>query len=340
MMGWGLRLRQRFQNAVKRARQRLGWHVLAFAVILLCAALIVLELVPSRTFVRTTFTATIETQEVRFRLGEQQAALTGISGNRILARELVPSPGEAEVVPFDLGDPSEPTHSSANGDLELLAQATDAYLEIDRLWLPPHTAVKIASGGEGSTLALEFIETGADDPIDVRFVWRGAIASSQDAAPTLVGSRIWQADKPSLTIDEARIRGLVPVPIHITNIAFDRVLSGDEYQSPVSAVISGELQFDIAGFPGRPHTIREGETLSFDGLKAQMLNLSQSDKGFRFLLIGSADAVSLGFLTNHRDVQPSMLNAILARESLTILASALFAMLLALMGAINFGGKK
>lgn len=336
-----LHLRQRLRDAALRARRRLGWHVLALIVVLLCVTLIVLELVPARTLVRTTFTAAIETQEVRLRLGERQATLTGISGSRILARELDPADDGAEAGLFDLSDPSSQALSSADGDLELTAEAADSYLELDRLWLPPRAAVKITSGGRDSTLGIAFMEPRDGGRIDARLVWRGAIGSSaKDDGASSVGSRIWQASKPSLAIDGARISGLIPTPIPLSAVAFDRVVSGDEYQSPASAVIRGDLQFDIAGFPGRPLSIREGETLSFEGLDAQMLNLSLSDRGLRFLLIGSADSVSLGFLANHRDVQPSMLDAILARESLTILASALFAMLLALMGAINFGGRK
>lgn len=338
---WRLHLRPRLRNAASQVRRRLGWHVLALIVVLLCVTLIVLELVPARTFVRTTFTAMIETQEVRLRLGERQATLTGISGSRILARELDTADDGAEAALFDLSDPSSQAVSSADGDLELSAGAPGSYLELDRLWLPPRAAVKVVSGGRDSTLSIEFIEPGDSDRIDARLVWRGGIGSPmEDDVATSVGSRIWQAGKPSLTIDGARISGLIPTPVPLSAVAFDRVVSGDQYQNPASAVIGGDLQFDIAGFPGRPLSIREGETLSFGGLDAQMLNLSLSDRGLRFLLIGSADSVSLGFLTNHRDVQPSMLDAILARESLTILASALFAMLLALMGAINFGGRK
>lgn len=337
---WRLHLRAYFQNAVSWIRQRLGWHVLALIVVVLCVTLIVLELIPARTFVRTTFTATIYTQEMRLRLGERQATLTGVSGSRILARELDPAGGKADTGVFDLTDRSSQSLSAAS-DLELIADAPGSYLELDRLWLPPRAAVKISGSGEDSALAIEFIEPGDAGKVDARFVWRGGVRTSDgNDMASGVGARIWEASQPSLTIDKARINGLIPTPAVLSAVAFDRVVSGDGYQSPASAIIGGELQFDIAGFPGRPLTIREGEMLSFGALDAQMLNLSLSDRGLRFLLIGSADTVSLGFLANDRDVQPSMLDAILARQSLTILGSALFAMLLGVMSAINFGVRK
>lgn len=338
---WRSHLRSRLRSLALLVRERAGWHLIAVLIVLLCAMVIVLELIPSRSFFRTTFIATIETQEARLRLDDRQAALMGVSGRRILARELSPVGDDTETDIFDLADSGASSLSSASGDLELVAKDAAAYLELDRLWLPPKSAVKFSSGGEGASLAVEFIEPGDAQQIDARLVWRGSVGSSDEDRPEgAVGTRTWRANKPSISVDEARIRGLAPLPIDLSAIALDRVLSVDEYQSPVSAILGGDLQFDIGGYPGKPLPIREGEFLSFDNLEAQAINLALSEKGLRFLLIGEADAISLGFAASRRDVQPSMLDAILARQSLTILASALFAMFLALMGAINFGGRK
>lgn len=338
---WRCRLRRFLQMMLLLIEKRTGWHVIGLFIILLCGAVIVLELLPSRSFVKTTFIATIDTQEMRLRLDDRQAALVGISGRRIFARELLPAESETETGIFDLTDPSAVALASASSDLELVAEGRDSHLELDRLWIPPHAAVKLTSSGEGTALVVEFIEPGDADQIEARLVWRGSVGSSSGGEMEgEVGSRIWRANKPSINVDEAKISGLIPTPIHISAIALDRVLSVDEYQTPVSAILGGDLQFDIGGYPGKPLPIREGEFLSFVKVDAQAINLDLSGNGIRFLLIGEADAVTLGFLSNHRDVQPSMLDAILARQSLTIIASALFAMLLALMGGKNFGGRK
>jgi len=301
-----------------------------------------LERIPAHYFVNSTFTATIVTQEVRFRLGDRQASLHGVAASRILARELQVGDNNSDVELFDLSNPTAIPTSTPLGDLEIKTiNNQETSLELDRLWLPAHSAVKIASNGENATMKIEFIDPVDNGKIDSRLVWRGDVTLSDGSqAATGIGSRIWQAIKPSLTIDEARINGLIPTPVDISAIEFDRIVSGDQYQSHASAIIIGDIQFNMGGFPGRQVSIREGEMLSFRDLDAQIVNFSLEEKGLRFFLIGSADKANLGFSNRLRDIQPSLLDFIRAWESLTIILSALFTLFLAVLGGMSNGDKK
>jgi len=293
-----------------------------------------MEAVPARYFVNTSFVATIVTQQVRFRLDGRSASLRGISASRILARELHNDPEAVTIPTFDLGDLVEESSLTMPSDLELTINDSDASLELDRLWFPENAAVKITSNGEKATMEIEFIEPSDTGKVESRLVWRGDVTLSDGTqSATGIGSRIWRAEKPSLTIDKAQINGLIPTPIRVSAIEFDRVVSGDQYQSHASAILAGDIQFDIGGYPGRQMAIREGEMLSLRGLDAQIVNFSLAEKGLRFLLIGTADVANLGFSDRRRNIQPSLFDAIRAWESLTIIISALFTLLLALIGA-------
>ena len=64
-----------------------------------------------------------------------------------------------------------------------------------------------------------------------------------------------------------------------------------------------------------------------------------TENGLRFVLIGDAESIQVGFLNNTRNIQPSLLDFLRSIDSLGIIISSLFAFFLAALGALRMGKK-
>lgn len=310
------------------------------AVIVFSASIFVLEITPSRQFLPTTFIATIEAQSVSVRVGNRGAIIEGISGTRISGHDQsTPAIAAGEIADLtNLGSALEDTKSNS---FSYSSASSETHLELDELVIPPGRAVEFASSGDGRFLSIQSIHEDGTAPFEVILVWKGPIGSvgADVAGDPLLGSQRWVNQNPLIEFESAEIDGLIYTPIAVTGLSLERLRASGRDQITTSSVLAGEVQFDVLGYRGESTMLRPGEFFRFSGLAAQLTNLALTENGLRFVLIGSAESIEVGFLSKLRNIQPSLLDFLRSIDSLGIIISSLFAFFLAALGALRMGKK-
>lgn len=330
-------------------RSRL-WHVVSWlnlrkitffalmAVVVFSAGIFVLELTPSRQLLNTTFIASIETQNVSMRVGLGSATIAGISGTSISGHDQsIQAIGTEEITDLtQLGSTPKETNSNS---FSYSSASSETHLELDELVIPPNRAIEFASSGIRRFLSVQAIIEDGTTPFEVIVVWKGPIVSEAADATTgaLLGSERWLNQSPLIEFEGVEIDGLVYSPIAVTGLSLETLRASGRDQITASSVLSGEVQFDILGYRSKSTTLRPGEFFRFSGLSAQLTNLTLTENGLRFVLIGNAESIKLGFLNNLRNIHPSLLDFLRSIDSLGIVVSSLFAFFLAAIGALSLG---
>lgn len=338
-------LRLLFRKSFRRFKFALTWRVYALIVFaalsIFSISVIALELLPSHWLVRTTFVATLETQNLTFRNGKQSSSISGVSGASITLRET-----SAYFTGQLLGDSDLNQLLDAQGAKESSSKTfskalQDSHLEVDNFLIPALRAVEISSSGRNRFISLQIVDEEQSAVSETTVVWNGSITSNSAALSQGIGSDRWEARAPLIEIETPEIAGLIYSPVPVTALSTERLRLSGSNQIATSSLLQGEIQFYLnfpfGSYPTEPVTLRSGEFTQFNALDAQLTNLELTETGIRFLLVGKADVIKVGFLNNRRNITPSMLDGLRSIESLAIIASSIFALLLALLSATSLG---
>ena len=321
-------------------RDRLGWRAYMLFVLLLMVAfsalIIALELIPSHRVVDTTFVATLETQDLSLRLGSSSLVISDIASDGIELGERGVLQGDETLMPFDLTQLPAEEVAADNGSRTFRKLSEAAHLELDTLLIPAGGVVEISTSGQGSSLELQVIDAGGT-PSEATIVWSGEVEGSAPGPGfgDRVGSERWSAAAPFIQLAAPRTDGPISVPLSVVGLSTERIVLRGADPVATSALIAGELQFYFRSQPSQPIALRNGEFTRFSGLDAQITNLELSDRGLRFVLVGHADAIHIGYQSNLRDVTPSLLEGFLSSRSLVIIVTSGFTFLLALLSAVG-----
>lgn len=302
------------------------------------ASVVVLELLPSHWLVNTTFVATLETQSLTFRTGALNADISGISGSRISLHAKDSASSQTSQGLYDLTR-LEKEDSDASSSKVFSKQTESTHLELDSFLIPSGSAVEILTFGTDKYVSLQIIEEDRNAVSEVAIVWNGIITSEPQAAHSApgAGSERWQASAPLIEIENPHVEGLIYSPVTVHALSTERLrLSGSD-QIATSSLLQGEIQFYVGNYPSNSIALRTGEFTQFSGLNAQLANFELTENGIRFILVGKADSVQIGFLKNRREIIPSLLDGIRSIDSLVIILSSLFALLLAGLSALSLG---
>ncbi|SNZ07456.1 hypothetical protein [Cohaesibacter gelatinilyticus] len=338
-------LRLFLRRSYRRFKIALTWRVYAVIIFvslsLFCASVIALELLPSHWLINTTFVATLETQNLTFRNGKQNSSISGISGSSIALREInAYSPDQA----LEVGDLTQLTdvQGTESPRSKVFSKASeDSHLELDSFLIPAELAMEISTSGQNKYISLQIVGDDQSVASETTIVWYGDITLDSVPISKDIGSDRWKAISPLIEIQKPEIDGLIYSPIPVTALSTERLRLSGSNQIATSSLLEGEIQFYLnfpfGSYPTEPTTLRSGEFTQFNDLEAQITNLELTETGIRFLLVGKANAVKTGFLNNRRNITPSMLDGFRSIESLVIIMSSLFALLLAVLSAISLG---
>lgn len=308
--------------------------------LLFSVGVVLLELSSSRlakSILPTTFVATLETQNLSFRTNSRSAQIPGISGTQISVRDQVGQSVGDNAASLDLSTLLETESTSSPTENTYVAAGPDAYLELDRFLVPAGRAVEISAYGNDKSLSLTLIEENDKAPGEVTIVWKGNILAgdSAGAAEGHLGSKRWSSEAPLVDIEGARIDRQIRVPISVSGVSTERLQLHGYDQIATSSLLSGDIQFYFGHYPSNKVELRPGEFSKFSILDAQMTNLTLTDNGLKFVLVGEAHSVKVGFFENLREIRPSLLDGLRSVESLNIIVSAIFGIFLAGLGIIS-----
>ncbi|MEW4459331.1 hypothetical protein AB1K42_14660 [Roseibium algicola] len=311
------------------------------ALSLFSISVIALELLPSHWLVRTTFVATLETQNLTFRNGQQSSSISGISGTSIALREASEYSTDQSLDASDLTQMLDTQGDQKSNSKTFSRASQDSHLELDSFLIPARRAVELSSSGRNKFVSLQIVDEERGAASQTTVVWNGSVTSNSAPISERIGSDRWEAHAPLIEIETPEIAGVIYSPVPVTALSTERLRLSGSNQIATSSLLQGEIQFYLdfpfGSYPTEPVILRNGEFTQFDGLDAQLTNLELTETGLRFLLVGKADGIRAGFLNNRRNITPSMLDGLRSIESLVIIASSVFALLLALLSAISLG---
>jgi hypothetical protein len=316
------------------------WHLALFSLFLsaFSAGVIVLELLPSRTLFKTTFVATLETQAVTVRIGQNGAVIPGIAGSRISILGADTSSDANQHQQIDLMQFQEPQPDGMNGPIQFSTRSDNAYLEIDKLVIPSGQLLELVAAGTGKHFSL-IVSGGGSNPAEAgaTIVWNGSVAMEPagEGQMPIVGLRQWRGKLPTIEIDTAEFSSPIYSPSWVSSFTSTRIKPLRNDLIPASTLLRGEVQFFFGRDPGERIALGAGEFLEFSDLEGLLTNLNLTESGLGMVLVGEADAVSTGYLANLRNVTPSALAGIRAKPSLMLMLSAFFTLSLALVSSIS-----
>ena len=337
-------LRVLFRKLFRKLNFTLTWRHTAllavFTILSFSASVIVLELLPSRWPLKPTFVATLETQNLTLRNGQHNSNIAGISGSQISLRDVHSHSSESSVLSNDLTQLSQPKGNDESVARVFTKASEGAYLELDSFLIPARQAVELSSSGQKNFMSLQIVEDEDNIRSEVSLVWNGEISDGTSPISARVGSERWEANVPLVEIENAEIDGLIYSPITVTALSTERLrLSGSD-QIATSSLLSGEIQIYVGSYPRDSISLSAGEFTKFTDLDAQLTNLELTDSGLKFVLVGEASAINVGFLNNLRDITPSLLDGLMSIPSLQIILSAFFTLIAAGVSAINLSQKE
>lgn len=308
-----------------RTRFRSMVFIFALLALLVSGLVITFELISSKFLFTTTFTASLETQKLSIRVGTLNAIISDISGRKISLHQLdnaINSSDDDSLFDFTLETTTE------NG-----------YIELDVLLVPSGRAFDLTSNGKGQELVIEVDEELGKKPLETRIVWSDLseedLALDNHQSLRQLGANTWSINAIKLRVEGAQMAKPQSNPIHLKNVLFENNFVNSNGPISTSAIISGHMEFYVAGNSIASFDLREGEFLRFADMNAQLTNMRLTERGVAFIIVGEADAVELGFLNSLRDVHPRLLSAILANQSINIIGSAVFGLLLAMLGIVG-----
>lgn len=320
---------------LRRSLKTLTWRT--YALVLFSAAVIALELLPSHTLLKTTFVATLETQNLAFRTGQQNSIISGISGSRIILRERAVNSDTLSLEISDLTQLSDTEVSQKTASRTFSKISENSHLELDSFLLPAQRAIEISTSGRKKFISMQVIDDGQSVPSETIIVWNGNVRLDSDKMSTNIGDDRWEALSPLIEIETPEIEGLIYDPLLVTALSTERLRLSGTKQIATSSLLQGEIQFYVWNYPSNLSRLQAGEFTQFSDLDAQLTNLELTENGLKFVLVGQAEVIKTGFLNNRRDITPSLLDGLRSIESLVIIISSLFAILLAVISAISLG---
>ncbi|QUS59154.1 hypothetical protein [Pseudovibrio brasiliensis] len=331
------------RNFFARFDITLTWRGLAvigaFCLIIFSFCVIALELLPSSFFAKTTFVATLEAQNLSLRVGETNAVISGVSGTRISLHDLAEEPFDATGQSNDLTQLLETENNKPSSQIIYAKTSNATHLELDSFFIPAGQAMELSTSGKNKFISLQLIEEDSNKQSNATIVWKGQVTSGVNSTPTVqqIGSKRWSAIAPLVQIDGPHIDGLIYSPIDVVGISTDRLRLYGSKQIATSSLLSGDIQFYFGSYPNEPVALRPGEFTKFTNLNAQLANLTLTENGVQFVLVGEASSVKVGFLENLREIHPSLLDGLRSVQSLIIIISSIFALLLAGLSAVSLG---
>ena len=211
------------------------------------------------------------------------------------------------------------------------------HLELDSFLVPAGRILELSSTGAERFLSLQVAGDETADPSEVVVAWNGGIEQDNGtpSETTQLGSENWSGTVPIIEIDTPNIDGLIYNPIEVAGLSTDRLRLHGASQIATSSLIEGDIQFYFGSRPSDPVFLRTGEFIQFSGVAAQLTNLTLTPRGMQFVLVGEAQSIRVGFLANLRDINPSLLDGLLSIQSLVMIVSSIFALLLAGLSAIG-----
>lgn len=339
-----------FSKLFKKFLEKLGikttirmlFFIFTLFALLVSGVVVALDKIGSNHFFTTTFTATIETQKLSIRVGNVNAVVSGISGKKISLQPLNKTPsgtdGEPDDFTFDLMATDE-ISEEINDNFVIQTNTDTAYIELDEMLVPAGRAVDIVTGGKNQTLVIEIDAAFGEKPLETRLVWNGLseedLTLHKNALLRPLGAKTWSSSGIKLRVERANISKLLSAPISLKNVKFENNFVDSNGSTSISAIIGGRVEFYIGGRSILRNELREGEFVRFTNLNAQLTNIRLTERGVAFVIVGETDMVQLGFLNSLRDVWPSLLNGVLASQSINIIGSAIFGISLAFLGIIS-----
>lgn len=316
----------------KGNRSLRGYGIITlFSISAFSVGVFALDKLSSHYLFSTTFVATLETQTISARIGPAKAVIPGVSGSRISLSDTSVDPSTDDPAIKDLTNLLGEDTVVGEGSLIFSAESETTHLELDNLVVPPGRAVEISTIGRDKYFLLQLIGGEPGAKVSATVVWNGDITIRPDGDPMAknVGARQWSALVPSVEIENPVLLEPIYSPIRVKSLSTARLrLAGDD-QVATSALLGGDIQFYFGNQPGERIVLKPGEFATFSELDALVTNFVFTESGMKFVLVGKAAAVKTGYLTNLRDVAPSVFDGIRSIPSIALILSALFTFLLA-----------
>lgn len=267
-------------------------------------------------------------ESISFKTGKEGAIINGLAGSLIDIRKVSESE-EVPMAPMSLTAPEPPPEerSIIRADIE------DRLVRLAEMKIASNSDLTIRSLSNNGPIILEIASH--NRPVSAKVIWEESVNIPGNTKEITIRHTKIEAKRLEIVIENPSGSALIDIPRQIEKVQFVRnrhIESGTVFQS---SVIGASVDFYMFGYPIKSATVRRNEWLDFNGITAEITELSISENSLRYSIVGNAETAVSGFHNYRADLRPSIREVIVSLPHIALLITVFFSVLLGLLGVFK-----